>query len=217
MFKGLSNLFRKGKKMPEQTAAATPPNSGGIDAKALADAISAGIAEQLKPLAAKLDQLTSPAPAPAAAAAVAPAATAAAAAEKPLTLADIAKALNDRDQANAQRAALATSKQTFLDSKMKDLPGAYRAKLGDDPSKWTAEEQAIRSEFRADFKIAGGQATQVGGDVSDGSSPETAVDTSKMTAIQKIELGLRLSKPSRGTWPQALAATAPANGAAAAN
>jgi hypothetical protein len=201
MFKGALNLFRRsphtgGRKanVAETTTTATPPaNSGGIDQAALAKAIADGIAEQLKPITEQLGKLTAPA-APATQAAPAAAATTA---DKPLTLADFQKLLDDRDKQNQSRQQLESSKGKFVADKLKDLPPVYQGLLGNDPSKWAAEEQDIRTRFKADFKAAGGTVEQVGADGSAGAAPGGAIDLSKMTALEKMALGLKQSSPAR--------------------
>jgi hypothetical protein len=112
--------------------------------------------------------------------------------------------LDDRETARDQKATLAASRRDYQGSKLKDLPGPYREQLGGDPVQWPAEEQRIRTAFRDDLKAMGVTVPNVGGDDSGGgagngtgAAPSQGVDISKMSAQQKVALGLKQSKPSR--------------------
>jgi hypothetical protein len=204
---GLLNLFRKpvesgGKaEMPETTTATPPAANGGtaagasspaFDPKALGSELLTGlkshIAEIVKPLQDEIAALKG-----------GKKTAATTEAEEPLTKSKMLELLKEDRQQTAAANELAGKKQTFIAGKMKDLPELYHGLLGNDPSKWPEEEQAIRTRAKADFKLLGGTAANVGGDASEGTTPAAgAVDMSKMTPLEKMAYGLTLSKPVRG-------------------
>jgi hypothetical protein len=103
---------------------------------------------------------------------------------------------------------LQDGKSRFVGEKMKDLPQVYQGLLGNDPAKWAAEEQDIRTRFKADLKTAGVTAADVGGDASQGASAAGAIDLSKMNTQAKLELGLKQSTAARPPGTAAPAANA---------
>lgn len=128
---------------------------------------------------------------------------------KPLTreelLGDVKKLIAESLGQHQQTTQTQQLRERYLGEKLKDLPAAYRNQLGSDPAKWTAEEQAIRDAYKADFKIAGGTVADVGGSAGAGNSsaakkPGEGVDMSKMTPTQLMELGMKNSRPV--TTPQ---------------
>lgn len=161
-------------------------------AKAMAPLIGAAVAEAVKPLNERIEKLQAPAPA-------AETKTAAGKenAPKPLSLEDITKLLDERDGRNRS----AQQREQFQQSKLADLPAAYRHQLGTDPAKWAAEEQTIRAQYREDLAKAGVKAANVGGTSPGGAKPADAppADLSKMNGTQKILLGLKNSHPARAT------------------
>ncbi|QOV90897.1 hypothetical protein [Humisphaera borealis] len=178
---------------------ANQPPAGGIDAKALQDAITASVTSSLtaalKPLQDQMLALqqqaqAKPAPAPTAAGK-------ADAGEKPLTAAEVQKLLADGLAAHSQQSQQSAAREQYLGSKLKDLPEAYRKQLGNDPTKWPAEEQAIRSAYQADFKVAGGTVTDKGGVDAGGKKPGDTIDVTKLSATESIALGLKSSAPAR--------------------
>jgi hypothetical protein len=213
--------FKRRSGGKEKTMAEANPNpTPALDAKALGDAIAAGFAAQLP---AALQQANAPVlealkglqqaapPAPAGAAA-----TTAGAGDKskPLTLEDITKLLDHRDQQREQTATTRAQRERYQGDKLKDLPPIYRDRLGSDPAKWATEEQAIRDQYKADFQAAGGKVEDVGGDQPGGEKPGAPVDLSKNSATQNITLGLKTAKPATGaTASSAAPATTNAAGA----
>jgi hypothetical protein len=177
--------------MPEkEQATATPPAAtGGFDSKAfgaeLLGSFKSHLAEVVKPLQEEINTLKGGGKAKPAEAEV-----------KPLSADDVVRLLDARD---SKLSALA-ARQEFISKKMSKLPAAYQAKLGNDPAKWPVEEQVIREEFRADLKSMGVKVPDLGGEGTEETvlSPAAAVDLSKMTASQKIGIGLSKSRPARG-------------------
>jgi hypothetical protein len=114
------------------------------------------------------------------------------------TLAEVQKAQQAaQDAAGKAIKAEDVSKRAFVAEKLKDLPAAYQAKLGDEPKDWAAQEQAIREEFRKDFAAAGGKAPAVdgGAGTAGAAKPGATIDLSKLSGQQLIEVGLKDSKP----------------------
>jgi hypothetical protein len=117
--------------------------------------------------------------------------------QQPLTAADVErlvttnvtnamKTLTTQMQQSAQREA-------FIGQHLSKLPTAYRAQLGNDPTKWETEARAIQQQYETDFKGAGGQTENKGGATNDGGQTAAAAkpDLSKMSATDKISLGLK--------------------------
>jgi hypothetical protein len=207
MFKRALKLFRRsprtgGRKanMAETTTTATPQaSSGGINQ----EAVDASISKAMGPLLEKLDKLVN------ATAPITPAAAAQTAnADKPLTAAELTRMLDQRDEQRSNQQKLQDGKSRFVGEKMKDLPQVYQGLLGNDPAKWAAEEQDIRTRFKADLKTAGVTAADVGGDASQGASAAGAIDLSKMNTQAKLELGLKQSTAARPPGTAAPAANA---------
>lgn len=208
--------------MAEAGNTATPPAaSGGIDtnalsqaiATALATALPAAIAEANKPM---VEALRAQQPAAGTQGqAAAQGGQAGAAKAQTLTEQDVARIVGDQLKSFQQTTQQTQARERYQADKLKDLPAAYRNQLGPDPAKWAAEEQQIRDQYKADFGAVGGQGKDVGGDQPGGQKPAATIDTSKLSPAQKIELGLRSSKPQR-TGADAGTAAAPATGTAAA-
>jgi hypothetical protein len=157
---------------------------GAALAKALAPTIGGAIADANKPILESLGKLTAPAPAAEADAGKGDGKG------KPLTLDDVSKLLDNKLNAAQSSAQAAEQKKGFVADKLKDLPAAYQGQLGNDPSKWAAEEQAIRGQYKADFKTAGGTVPNVGGGDAKGAPPTQAVDTSKLKGRAALEAGI---------------------------
>lgn len=185
----------------EQRNATPPAPSGGIDSKALGEAIaaatSAAVAEAMKPIGEALAKLQPPAQ---------PATTATTSTTdkpKPLTLDDLTRVLNDRDKQSRESADLASRRQTYVADKLKDLPPFAAAQLGNDPAKWPAEEQAARTQYREFMKSQGVTLPDVSGNppaskaAGGTTTPAGApVDLSKMSPVQLIEMGLKNDGPA---------------------
>lgn len=149
------------------TASATPP---AFDMAALGKIIGDAVTAAVKPIAdsqkAITDGLT--AQADAAKAAAAPVKTEESAkgkateAKPPLTAEDVAKVVADTLTARDKTAAANKDRAAFIADKLKGLPASYAAKLGIDPAKFAAEEQTIRTEFKADMKALGFEVKDVG-------------------------------------------------------
>lgn len=128
----------------------------------------------------------------------------------PLTGADVTRIVQEALAAQQQASQQTAARQQFQEGKLKDLPPAYRNQLGTDPGKWAQEEQAIREQFRADFKAAGGKVEDVGGGGGGGTPAGQMVDTSKLSAQQLAEMALKTGRPVAGQ--QAVTTTAAAGG-----
>lgn len=91
--------------------------------------------------------------------------------------------------------ARADARKAYLAEKAKDLPEVYQGLItGETPEDLAKSEQAAREKFKADFKAAGGKTPDVGG-AAGGQPPAAAADLSKLSPIQKMEMGLATSKP----------------------
>lgn len=110
---------------------------------------------------------------------------------------DVAKAVQDAVAAQTTAQAATDAKKAFIAEKLKGVPAAYHGKLGDDPAKWAAEEQAIRAELKSDLAAMGVTAPDLDGGAAaaEAATPAATVDTSKLTGQQLMEIGLKTSKP----------------------
>lgn len=173
--------------------------------------LAGALAKANKPLLDALDKLAAT---PAATPAPAAAAEKKDEAAKPLTAADVAKIVADTMGTARASDQAAAARQATIETKLKDLPAAYRNQLGNDPAKWQAEEQAIRDAYKADFKAAGGadQTKDVGGNNggAGAAKPAQTLDLSKLTPTQLIAQGLRNSRAAGGQPQQATPAAAAA-------
>jgi hypothetical protein len=184
MLERLTNLFHKLPKtgggkdhMGDTTPTANPPAaSGGIDLKTFTDMLGAAV----KPLAEAIAEIK-------AATAKTPSAPGQ---DRPLTAADVQKLLADALKAHSATTEQTTAREKFLGEKLADLPAAYRGQLGTDPAKWAGEEQAIRTQYQADFKAAGGKTPDVAGGAAGGEKVASAVDTSKLSGFELLNIGL---------------------------
>ncbi len=122
-----------------------------------------------------------------------------------IKLADVQKLLADelgkRDAAEAEKAkaaetgkAKSDARAKFVGEKAKDLPAVYQALIaGDDEKALADSEQAARKQFRADLTASGAKLPDVGAPAA-GKSVIDASDPSKLSAAQKIEVGLAAGK-----------------------
>lgn len=142
------------------------------DAKAKADAAAAAAEE------AKKNPTTTTTAAP-------PAAPLTAEAVAKLAADAVTAAMDARDKA----AKSSTERDAFIADKLKGIPAIYAAKLGSDPAKWAAEEQAIRETFKADLaKVPGVTVKDVGGGEPGGSTSTTQTADQKITAFKATGL-----------------------------
>jgi len=169
---------------------------GGFDYEALgktiATSVSAAMAESQKVLAetiAKLAASVPPAPVQAAAA------PAPAAKEKSVTADDVTRIVTESLKGFAANQQQATARNDFLGSRLKDLPSIYRGQLGSDPSKWDAEEQSIRKNYRDDLAAQGLKAPEVSGGQPSGATATRVVDYSKLSPRDLVVEGLKQSTP----------------------
>jgi hypothetical protein len=183
--------------MAEANANATPPaTSGGLTEQRVNEMLAAAIkplSEALTPLGETIKSLADNQKVLADTMAKLPPATTAknegegAGAEKPLTAADVAKLLDDRDKARQTTEAQRAERQRFIDSDtsgLKRLPAEFKDRLGSDPAKWKDEATTIAGsweKFVKDNKIAvpdvgggaGGEAP-AGGKAADGKAAQLA-------------------------------------------
>lgn len=130
---------------------------------------------------------------------------AAAADNKPLTRAELVSLLNERETQSRQASQLADQRQRYVAEKLKDLPPGYDRLLGNDPSKWAAEEQAARGQYRDFLKAQGITVPDVNGNPPASAAPggtttpaaASQIDLSKASPVQAIEMGLRTAKPAQ--------------------
>ena len=173
--------------MAEASSASPPAQSGGLGLgdEALKAIIAKAVAEAVGPLAATLAEVQKAQQA------------AQDAAGKAIKAEDVSKVVQEQIAAQNASNAAGEAKRAFVAEKLKDLPAAYQAKLGDEPKDWAAQEQAIREEFRKDFAAAGGKAPAVdgGAGTAGAAKPGATIDLSKLSGQQLIEVGLKDSKP----------------------
>lgn len=113
---------------------------------------------------------------------------------KAITAGDVTKIVTDALKAHQTTAAANDARRGFIAEKMKDLPAVYQNQLGNDAAKFAEEEQKIRAQYQADFKVTGGTTPVVKGDANGaggGAAPSGVVDLSKLSPVQKISLGLK--------------------------
>lgn len=108
----------------------------------------------------------------------------------------VADALRERETAQTRSAA----RERWVRERMADLPEAYRRQLPetDDPAALAQAEQALRQQYRDDFRIAGPPTPSIGGDAG-GAAPGEAVDYSRLSPLQQIGLGLSRTPVVRAT------------------
>ena len=199
MFERLSNLFKRTAKaggkdnMPETQVPATPPAASGGEFAKFKDEILAALGGALKPITDEIAALKGAASSPKPAAPVH---------QEALTADQVGKIVADQLKAGKTEAAAEATRAAFITEKMKDLPSIYQRALGSDPTKWAAEEQALRTQARTDHGLLGGTTPTVAGTPPlGGVSPSAPVDLSKISGTDAIRLGLQNSVPARA--PQA--------------
>jgi hypothetical protein len=98
-------------------------------------------------------------------------------AAKPLTADDVLKLTTDRIdaalKARDDAAKAAAPRESYIADKLKNLPPEFSSKLGSDPTKWAAEEQQLRDQFKAAAVAAGFTAKDVGGGNPGGAARQT--------------------------------------------
>lgn len=87
------------------------------------------------------------------------------------------------------------ARQKFADTRLKNLPAAYRDRLGNDPTKWETEAAALAEAFKADMAALKITVPNVGGESSGGQSPQAVQpDLSKLSDQQLMAMGYNQSK-----------------------
>jgi hypothetical protein len=117
-----------------------------------------------------------------------PAAKAGDAKPEALTADGVARIVAEQLSAATKTHESKAARDAYLADKLKDLPGAYRKQLGDDPTKWATEEQSIREQFKADLTKAGVKPADLGNASAEGGTPpaKTPVDRSKMDPMELL-------------------------------
>jgi hypothetical protein len=200
MFETLLNLFKTpvaGEKatMDKETpttpaagapAAATPAPvaTPAVDQKTLADLLKSTVSEIVKPLQDEIATLRK-------------GGEKTADAEKPLSASELTTLLDKRDQSRATSERANSARTKYLAESLKGIPAAYARDLPatEDAAVLAAEGEKIRVRYRADLEAAGVRPPNVSGagGAAAGSPPGAAVNTSKLTAGQKIELSIARS------------------------
>lgn len=124
----------------------------------------------------------------------------------------IAKVVSDQLAASQASQTKIAARQAYVSEKMKDVPAAYLSQLGDDPAKFTENEQAIRTQLKADLAKLGVKAPDVGGTAPGGDPKKAtdAVDTSKLSGIELITMGVQGTSSSASAPADKAQATPPA-------
>lgn len=187
-----------------QAATATPPAAPAIDLQALAGAIGAAVknavTEANKELHDVLGRLGGTVSKDAAQVKD----------DVKLTAADVKKLIGDGLAEFHKTTSTAAARDVFIQQKMADLPAVYRTQMPQtaDPAELAKAEQAIRTQYQADFKAAGGTAPNVTGAAPGSATPAAAaVDVSKLSPDAKIAMGLQQEGLINrvGTMPNAAA------------
>jgi hypothetical protein len=105
-----------------------------------------------------------------------------------VTLEQIGQLIDQKLGATQKASESKAARDAYLAEKLKDVPAAYRAQLGSDPTKWASEEQAIREQFKADLKAQGVEPKTLGNASADGGvTPEKrTIDRSKMSPLELL-------------------------------
>jgi hypothetical protein len=110
-----------------------------------------------------------------------------------VTVEQVEKLVGEKLAATQAAAATKAQREAFVAEKLKDVPAAYHATLGEDPAKFAEQEQAIRATLKADLEKAGVKAEPVGGGGGGKAAADAPVDTSKLSAYELIGLGVKQS------------------------
>ena len=171
---------------------ATPAIDMDAINKSIAKTVATAIEASNKALIEQIGKLVPPAPAaPATPANPATPATPAPA----LTANDVAKIVGEQLKGFTSQQQQTAARDAYLAQKLADLPAAYKAQLGSDPSKWAAEEQAIRDSFKDDLGKLGLKVPDVTGSPTaapgaQAPSARVAAPEDKRSPIAKITAGL---------------------------
>ena len=179
---------------PTQQTVTPPATSGGTSderiAKIAAEA-AAAIAAAIRPITEKLGAMAE-------------------SQKKAVTAETIGKTVADAIEARSTAQAANQARTEFVAANLKNVPRIYADKLGADAGKWAEEARAIRESYLADLKAMGIQAPAVGSDAPGATGtmkPGDIVDTTKLSGIQLIELGVKQSSVAVPISSEQLAAT----------
>lgn len=125
------------------------------------------------------------------------------AASKPIGAEDVAKTVSELLDKRGAAQASGERRKAFVAEQLKGIPDSYHSHLGDDESKWAEKAVEIRTKLKADLAGMGLKLPDVAGEAGPGSgatakAPAVTTDLSKLTADQKIALGLK-ARPVPGT------------------
>lgn len=196
-----------------QTQTPTPQAQGGVDVaaimKAAVDAATKAMAPVVQGLTDQVKALQDAAGKTAEDASAAGGGASGASGGAPLTAEGIAKLVADQLAAQSAGQEKKAARASYIAAKMKDVPDAYHSALGDDPAKWADQEQAIRATLKGDLTKLGVKAENVGGDATagGGDKPAAAIDTSKLSGIELIGMGVKASAGNATEAPATATAT----------
>lgn len=125
------------------------------------------------------------------------------ASSKPVGADEIAKTVEAALEKRGQAQASGDRRKAFVAEQLKGIPDSYHAHLGDDETKWGEKAVEIRAKLKADLTAMGVKLPEVSGEPGPGAgatakAPAVTTDLSKLTADQKIALGLK-ARPVPGT------------------
>jgi len=131
---------------------------------------------------------------------------------KAATAETVGKAVAEQIAARQSADAQSKARIEFVATTLKGVPAAYAEKLGGDMAKWADEAKAIREGYRSDLEAAGFKPQAISSDAPAGGAvktPDALIDTSKLTAIELIDLGVKASSAAVQPGNAAPAVVAP--------
>lgn len=149
--------------------------------KAATDAVAAAVTDAVKPLNDQLQQLGQKV-------------------EQAATAETVEQAVAEKLGAAQAEQQSDAARQKFVAENLADVPEVYLAELGDDPAQFEAHAKAIREQYKADLDKAGVKAPDVGGKPG-GGKPADAVDTSKLSPMEKIQMGVSQTSGDKSRPP----------------
>ncbi len=113
------------------------------------------------------------------------------------TAESVSKAVTETFAAQQTQQTQVNARQEFISQNLKGIPDAFHSMVGNDPAKFAEQAQALRDAL----KTAGVTVANVGGNASpantqgrgDPKSVTAAVDTSKLSGIELLRMGVASS------------------------